>query len=120
MEMQANVLDLDQSKSIKEYDVGMDTKFSLNAINKLIQLIRKFGKFICQVEREIGAVSQYLLPIKYLNHVLNIIFEFDYSCQYIYIILYNTDQSKTYLKIYLSISDEPTIKYIENDHSGII
>ena len=115
-----NLLDLDVSKSIKYLENSIDTKYLKDTINKLIKLIKFFGKNIGSVYHDIEKTHQYKLQIKYLNHILPIFFEFDYTYQFINILYYNSDQTKIYLKLYLSINDDPTIKYIENDHSGNI
>lgn len=116
----ANILDLDKSTSIQDYEPGININYIGDTIYKIITLVKKFGTYLGLIEREIGDVTQYQLPMKYLNHISNFIFEFDSSYQYIYVYLYNSEQTKTYLKLYLSISDEPTIKYVENDHSNIV
>jgi hypothetical protein len=115
-----NILDLNKMKSIKYFERDIDTKYLTNTIRKLIELVKMFGKNNGSIIRDIGETTQYKLLIKYLIHVLPIFFEFDYSYQFVNIIYYNNDQTKTYLKLFLSINDEPTIKYVENDHSGNI
>lgn len=114
------ILDLDTSKSIKELGIIFDTKYLLNTINVLIDLAKTFGKNLGVMYKDIGNISQYQLSIKYLGHTLPIIIEFDNMQQYINFVYYNKDQSKSYLKLFLSINDEPTIKYIENDKSGAV
>ena len=41
-------------------------------------------------------------------------------CQYINILWYGNDHTKIYFKLFLSINDDPTIGYIENDKSGTV
>lgn len=115
-----HILDMDTSKSITDLGISLNTKYIQSTIYTLIDLTIKFGKKIGIVYQSIGEVKQYYLPIKYLGHILPIIFEHDDSYQYITIVYYNHNQTKTFLKIALCINDEPTIKYIENDHSGSI
>ncbi|AYV85462.1 MAG: putative ORFan [Satyrvirus sp.] len=115
-----NILDLDTSESISDYEIAINTMHLSDTIYKLIELIKMYSKYLESFYREIGEIHQYILKIKYLNIILPYTFEFDQSYQYINIILYNDDQSKTYLKLFLSINDDPTIKYIENDRSNYV
>lgn len=114
------ILDLDISKTVKDLEKSINCKYIPDTIYKLIELIKTFGKNIGTIINYNGELLQYKLPIKYLKNIIPIIFEFDYSYQFINIIYYNDTQTKIYLKLFLSINDEPTIKYIENDHTGIV
>ena len=120
--MEPIILDLDASNSIKDLDQNISSKYMGDTIYKLISLVKKFGKYLGIVCKEVGGtdLTQYELSIKYLGNVLPIIFEFDYSFQFINMILYNKDQSKTYLKLFISIVEDPTVKYVENDRSGVV
>lgn len=113
-------LDLDNSKSINDLGILITTRNIANTIYVLIELVKKFGTKIGIIYRNFIDITQYVLTIKYLNNMLSITFEFDSSYQYITLLCYNKDQTKTYLKILISINDEPTIKYVENDRSGFI
>ena len=134
MTSQKIILDLDTSNSIKDLGIEIDTKYLPGTIYKLIEIIKKFGENIGPAYRDTGDVLQYILSIKYLNNILPITFEFDYSSQYINVVFYSKDlatlkrgsdppgedQAKSYLKLFLSIIEEPMIKYIENDHTGVV
>lgn len=120
MDPQNIILDLDLSRSINDLGINIDTKHMSSTIYVLIDIIKYYGKNIGLIHKDIGTVTQYCLPVKYLGHTLPIIFEFDYSHQYINFIYYNNDQTKIYLKIFISINDDTTIKYIENDRSGMV
>jgi hypothetical protein len=114
------MLDLDISKSIKELKVSVNPKYMGDLLYGLIETIKKYGKYIGDIYIEYSKIFQYTIPVKYLSHTFYLVFEFDHSIQYINIVYYNHNQSKTYLKIFLSINDEPTIKYLENDKSGYV
>ena len=118
--MSANILDLDVLRSINHLGITINPNYMGDLIYKLIETVKQYGKNIGILYRDIGQVFQYLLRIKYLGNINQVIFEFDTIHQFINIVCYNNDQTKTYLKIFLSIIDEPTIKYIENDRSGFI
>ncbi|XWV25955.1 putative orfan [Tupanvirus soda lake] len=118
--MSSNILDLDIFRSIKQLGIGINTKYMHDLIYGLVDMVKRFGKYNGVIHRDIGDIVQYILPIKYLGYTLTITFEYDNSYQFINIVYYNDDQSKTYLKLFLSINDEPTIKYIENDRSGYV
>ncbi len=114
------MLDIDSSKSIKDFEITINTKYLSDAIYKLIELIKKYGLDLGSVNRETGIAQQFKLGIKYLGVFLPIIFEFDHTFQYIYILLYSADCQKTLLKLFVSITEGPIIKYVENDRSGQI
>lgn len=114
-----NILDLDKCISINEL-AYVDSKNMSSTLYQIIDLVKKFGRYMGIMYRDIGQFLQYQLDIKYLDNKIPIIFEFDNGVQFINIMYCNNNQDKTYLKLYLSISDEPTIKYIENDHSGFV
>lgn len=114
------ILDLDVSKSILELGININTTCPSNTIHAIIAIVKQVGINRGVVHRDIADVFQYELSIKYLDNVFPMIFEFDFSLQYINIVLYNDDQTKTYLKIFLSINDDPIIKYIENDKTGFV
>lgn len=116
----SNILDLDIFKSIKHLDITIDIKFIDSLIWKLVKMVKKFGKYNGIIYCDTGTIIQYVLPIKYLKNTLEIKLEYDNNYQFINIIYYNQDQTKNYLKLFLSIKDEPTIKYIENDHSSYL
>jgi hypothetical protein len=118
--MTSPVLDLDTFKSITHLGIHFDVKYMNDSIYKLIDIIKHYGKYIGILYYDIGQVSQYLLKTSYLKNTMDAVFEFDSTFQFINIVYYNTDQTKTYLKLFLSINDEPTIKYIENDRSGFV
>lgn len=120
MTSQTQILDLDKSLSIKELGIYVNPKFMGDLIYTLMVTIKKNGKYLGITYYESMQISQYVIQIKYLNNIMNVIFEFDHSVQFMNIVYYNDDQSKTYLKIFLSIDDEPTIKYLENDKSGFV
>jgi len=115
-----NILDLDVSKSIKDFEKSINTQYSNDTIYKLIELVKFFGQKIGTIYLDFHELTQYALTIKYLKCELPLVFEFDCLHQFINVVYYNNDQTKTYLKFFLSINDDPTIKYVENDHSGII
>jgi hypothetical protein len=118
--MATNILDLDLFKSITHLGVVFDIKYTSATIHRLIEMIKHYGKYVGVSYRDVGHVLQYSLKTKYLKNILNAMFEFDMTQQYIIIVYYNDDQTKTYLKLFLSVNDEPTIKYIENDRSGFV
>lgn len=115
-----NILDLDVSASVNDLDPCINVKYIGASIQQIIQLIKNHGKYNTTIITNISEMSQYYLPIKYLGHLLPVYFEFDVIGQYIYALIYNSDQTKTFLKLHVSIIDEPTIKYVENDRSGFI
>ena len=113
-------LDLDKSKNISEFVPGIDTKHAPDTIHKLIEMIKKYGTFIRSDNEWIGAVHQYHFEVKYLNKIVPLTMIFDDTYQYIqmkYVRIIDPDILKCYLYLFLSINDEPTIKWIENDHS---
>lgn len=116
----SRILDLNTGLSIKELGISINPKFMGDLIYTLIETIKIKGKHIGNICYESWQMLQYVVPIKYLNSVINMVFEFDHSIQFMNIVYYNSDQNKTYLRIFLSIDDEPTIKYLENDKSGLI
>lgn len=118
--MSINELNLDVSNTVKELDPLFTTNSIHSTIYRLIELIKKYGKYIGIVSRDTGDILQYILNIKYLGITLPLVFEFDFIQQYINICFYNGDQTKTYLKLFLSINDDPIIKYVENDKSGTV
>ncbi|XWV24713.1 putative ORFan [Tupanvirus deep ocean] len=118
--MSSNILDLDVFRSIKHLGININTKYIGDLIYKLVEVVKLFGKYNGIAYRDTGEIVQYILPIKYLKNTFIITLEYDNSYQFINLVYYNDDQSKTYLKIFLSINDEPTIKYIENDRSGYV
>lgn len=112
-------LNLDELKSISNIDSSFSAKTICSTIYNLIALVKKFGKYIGIVQRD-TTIEQYNIIITYLKFELSVIFELDNTSQFIDIVIYNDDQVKTFLRLSLKINDEPTIKYIENDHSGKI
>lgn len=118
--MAQNILDLDLSHSIKDYDDTINAKHMIGTLYKIINLIVKFGKYIAIIYNPIVNTYQYSLNVKYLKRMIPIIFEFDNDCKYINIVYYNKDQTKTYLKIRLSMIDDPMITYIENDKNSVL
>ena len=114
------ILDLDISKSIKDLGIYINTNYLPDTILKLVGLIKKYGKYNGLFARDVSDVEQYLVPVKYLNNILTIFFEFDSICQFITIGLYNKENDKYHLKIFISINEEPNIKYIESDKTGYI
>lgn len=116
------ILDLDVSSSIRDLESSFSTNYVGDAIHKIIILVKTFGTYLGIIAREAGSneLTQYQLKIKYLGNILPVVFEFDYTMQFINMVYYNSDQSKIYLKIFLSIADDPTIKYVENDKTGVV
>lgn len=112
-------LDLDLDKNIRKYECSINTNFRTDTIYKLIELVRNHGNYLGMIEYYGIDAYQYSLKVKYLNKILPVVFEHDCTYQHIYILLYNEDRSKTHLKIYLSVVEDPMIKYIEKDTSGI-
>lgn len=120
MALGIELIDLDINLSIKSH-MNIRTDISIdNLICKLVELVKIHGKYVSILNRDIGDVYQYNLGLKYLNIIIVFTFEFDNLCQFLNIVYYNNDQTKSFLKLALSIADEPTVKYIENDHSGQI
>ena len=115
-----SLLDLDVSKSISELGLHIRIDYLSSTILTLIDVVKICGKNLGIVYKDIGNIIQYQLSVKYLDHTLPIVFEYDFSYQYINIVYYNKDQTITYLKIFLSINDDPIIKYIHNDKSGAV
>lgn len=118
--MDTIILNLDESKSINDICHGINADNMSSTIYLIIDLVKKFGKNIGVIYQDAIQLKQCQIPVTYLNITIPIVFEFDDSHQFINIVFYNHNQSKTYLKLFLSIIDEPTIKYIENDHSGVV
>lgn len=114
--LQKNVLDLDMLDNKLFNHINL----SVNTINSLVNMVNAYGISLGIIYKNIDCYTQYLLKIKYLNNILPIVFEYDSTLQFIYIIFYNEDHSKYYLKIFINISDGAIIKYIENDRSGYI
>ena len=77
-----NILDLDNSESIKEF-CSVNTTHLPDTIYKLIDVVKKYCQYMAVVYRDTGDVSQYRLMTKYLDHQIPVTFEFDYSCQYV-------------------------------------
>jgi hypothetical protein len=113
-------IDLDRYRSISELGIDINAKYLRDAIYQLIKLIQGQTIRVGTIYRDTGDVQQYRTQIKYLNNYLTFSFEFDHLYQFLHILLYSKDQTKTYLKICLAINDDPLIQYVENDHSGYI
>lgn len=111
-----NVLDLDEENGTLFSNITL----SVNNIYSLVDMIKIYGEPLGILCRDTGNVFQYCLKIKYLGHVLPMVFEYDYGFQFINILYYNKDHTKYYLKISINISDGVMIKYLENDRSGNI
>lgn len=112
-------LNLDKLKSVKEIESYFSTKTMSATICNLNLLVKKFGKHNGIIQRDTD-VEQYSITITYLKFDLVVFFEFDFTGQFTDIIIYNNDQTKKYLRITLTINDDSTIKYIENDRTGTI
>jgi hypothetical protein len=113
-------LDMDRIESVNSLGIHINPTYSQDTIIKLISLIKFFGSNMTIIERNHLEEFQYHLSIKYLNQKLPVTFEFDASCQYLNVVFYNTDQTKTYLKISISLLDCPYLKYIESDGSAFL
>ena len=114
------MLDLDTINSITTIDPTINTALIDQAIYKIIRLLRMNSVFIGTEHRDIGPIEKQVLDVKYLNHTLPITFEYDNSFQFITIVYNSQDLTKNYLKVFICINDNPTIKYIENDRSGAV
>lgn len=114
-EIEENILDLDKLVNGALYQQIILTT---NTIYSLVEMVKMYGVLLGTVQKDIGRFIQYCLKIKYLGHILPIVFEYDHSYQFINIIFYNKDHSKYYLKISINMSDGAIIKKIENDYSG--
>lgn len=112
-------LNLDQLKSVNDVEKSFSSKTMSATVCNLISLVKKFGKYNGIVQRDTD-IEQHVITMIYLKFELLVFFELDYTNQFVDIVIYNDDQTKTYLRIALRINDEPTIKYIENDRSGKI
>jgi len=115
------IIDLDKYDSgvIKEFNINV--KYLPEIVLKLISVIKHLGQYIgIYHDKDIGEIFQYKLSMKYLNITMPIICEFNDMQQHLTILLYNNDRSKIYLKLYLSACDEPILKYIENDRTGVV
>ncbi len=116
-----SIIDLDKYDStvIKEFNINV--KYLPETVLKLISIIKHLGQYLgIYYDKDIGEIFQYELSMKYLNIIIPIICEFNNMQQYLTILLYNNDRSKIYLKLYFSTCDEPILKYIENDRTGVV
>ena len=111
-----HILDLDVQLSINVYANNVDTKKSYQLIYQLYAIIKQWAKY----DFHTSYIMVYKMPIKYLNRVIICQIEIDKNCQFINILYDNEDRSKNYLKIVLSINDEPTIKYVCSDKADHI
>lgn len=118
--MQAPLLDLDKSKNISDLGIYINTTYLPDTIYKLIEIVKNYGKFSNQFNKDFSEIFQYVLNFRYLAKLITVYFEFDNTHQYINVFIYNATTEKYCLKIFLCISEGPSIKYIENDKSGYI
>lgn len=105
------ILDLDNPSTIEEYDHGITQCYPRNKIDRLIKLIRRLEKP--------PHSDHYAITVKYLDTIKTLILEIDDLGKTIHLLHYNCEQTKVYLKILISVSEDPMIKYIESDGSKI-
>jgi hypothetical protein len=102
-----NILDLDRLKTINNY-VSINTNYRLYTIYTLIVLIKTYGTIINQ--------ACYKLHIKYLGHILPMIYEFDHTSQFLDMKYYAGDnKSECNLHLVMTSNDDPMIKWIKAD-----
>lgn len=117
--MELPILNLDISKNIGDFGININTTYLPETVYKLIELIKNYGKFIKKHTADID-IYQYAIKYCYLKKFITLYFEFDMTYQYINISIYNPNTENFCLKIFLSITEQPIIKYIENDKTGFI
>ena len=113
-------INLDANPSIRHIGLHTDPKYIEDMLTKLIRTIKQFGRRIGDKSYNDMVCEQYALYVRYLTKTVCLIFEFDESQQFIRVVFYNEDQTKFWLKLWLSITDDPIIQYVENDRSDSV
>ena len=105
------MIDLDKNDSIQNYYANFNIQNQTVQLIQLISIVKKNAIYICD-----GCDTvKYKLNIKYLEQILENIFQISYDGTYINIVC--TNGQKIYPEINLSDKDDPMIKYFQNDET---
>jgi hypothetical protein len=109
-----NILDLDKVQSIKEY-VTLNVANKFHTIYTLIALVQKYGTLIKKEQGLLINQSCYQLCIKYLGHLLPILYLFDDTAKFLDMKYCLGTPYKCHLHIAFEFNDDPMIKWIETN-----
>jgi hypothetical protein len=112
-------LDLDTEQSIKSFTV-IDTNNQFQTIFTLAYLVREYGTFIHKDQSKLYDQHYYRLYIKYLGHILPIIYSFDDTCKFL-CMEYGSPEARSLIDspsncnlcISMTTTDDPIIKWIK-------